>query len=168
MHFVLSKGSKGSPGGRPRSDHPMWQTQDWLRPYLLGPPSFQPQQWRTVRNVLIPAPLQAPAKFASPFWPQGTLRSSSSACQLSCRLEMQAANTLGAALTHGASELLEKAPASCPRKDSSKGHCLQGRPADTSSFVLCILSGLSAHSLPSLPAITSQINYLHLSLCFRL
>lgn len=168
MHFVLSKGSKGSPGGRPRSDHSVWQTQEWPRPYFLGPPRFQPQQWRTVQNVRTPAPLQAPAKPASPFWPQGALGSSSSACQLSCRLEMQTANTLGAALTHGVSELLEKAPASCPREDSSKGHCLQGRPADTSSFVLCVLSGLSAHSLPSLPAITSQINYLHLSLCFRL
>ena len=100
MHFVLSKGSKGSPGGRPHSDHPVWKTQEWPRPYLLGPPRFQPQQWQTVQNVLTPAPLQAPTKPASPFWPQGSLGSSSSAYQLSCRLEMQAANTLGAALTH--------------------------------------------------------------------
>lgn len=64
-------------------------TQEWSRPYLLGPPRFQTQQWRTVWNVLTPAPLQAPTKPASTFWPQGSLGISSSACQLSCRLDMQ-------------------------------------------------------------------------------
>lgn len=107
------------------------------------------------------APLQASARPASTLRPPGSPGSCSSASWFECRLEARALSTVRTAL-RPSWKLLEKAPASCSKEDSSGRHLVCIRLSEiqvpppkaatwkTHPILLCALpASLSPHPFPS-------------------
>lgn len=125
------------------------------------------------------APLQVSARLASTSRPPGSPGSCSSACWFGCRLEARALSTVRTAL-RPSWKLLEKAPASCSKEDSSGRHLvciglseIQVPPPKAATWkthpiLLCALPACLPTPSLLLSGVTSQTNYSHLSLCLRL